>query len=241
MRLLPASLRPWLGAVAGLAALVVLVLGVRYAGDGGPGRVDRWAVPPTADSVRGVWRGIALTVDFLGEPVGAVGVVGVLVAGCLWRRRWRWVRGAVFVVVAPVVTVGVTTVLKHVVGRTIHGDGNLSCPSGHTGFAATVAVAVGLLAVGRLGLGRAAGTLLVLAASLVAGAVMGWAEVALGAHYVTDTVAGWCTALALTPVTAWLIDASADRLGSSPPPPLPFPSSQGAPPLGPRESSGGWG
>ncbi|WP_051707623.1 MULTISPECIES: phosphatase PAP2 family protein [unclassified Streptomyces] len=228
MRLLPPSLRPWLGATAGLAALVVLVLGVRYAGEGGPGRVDRWVVPPTADSVRGVWRGVALGVDFLGEPVGSVGVVGVLVAGCLWRRG---VRAAVFAVVAPGVTVVVTTVLKHVVGRTIHGDGNLSYPSGHTAFATTVTVAAGVLAVGRLGLGRVAGTLLVLAASLTAGSVMGWAEVALGAHYATDAVGGWCTALALTPVTAWLIDASAGRLDDSPPPPLPVPSSQGAPPL----------
>jgi undecaprenyl-diphosphatase len=51
----------------------------------------------------------------------------------------------------------------------------------------------------------------VLAAALVAGAAMGWAEVALGAHYPTDALGGWCTALAVTPATAWLVDRTADQ------------------------------
>jgi undecaprenyl-diphosphatase len=57
---------------------------------------------------------------------------------------------------------------------------------------------------------------LVLAAGLVAGAIMGWAEVGLGAHYPTDALGGWCTALAVIPATAWLVDRTADRLGDRP-------------------------
>ncbi len=42
---------------------------------------------------------------------------------------------------------------------------------------------------------------------------MGWAEVALGAHYPTDVLGGWCTALAVTPATALVVDRLGDRLG----------------------------
>lgn len=204
---LPRSLRAWLGPIAALAALVVVVLGIVYAGHGEPGRVDRWIVQPTADSVRPPWRRVALVLDFLGEPAGSAMLVTAVVAACLLLRRHR---AAVLVVAGPALTVGTTTLLKHVVGRTIHGDDNLSYPSGHTAFLTSLALVVALPATGRLGLARTAGTSLVLAAALVAGAAMGWAQVALGAHYPTDVLAGWCTALAVIPATAWLIDRTAD-------------------------------
>ncbi|MFI1668521.1 phosphatase PAP2 family protein [Streptomyces sp. NPDC020598] len=205
---LPASLRSTLRPVAGLAALVVVVLGVLYAGAGVPGRVDRWLVRPTADSVRPPWRTVALALDFLGEPVGAALLLVAVASGCLLFRRPR---SAVLVVVGAALTVGAATLLKSLVGRTIHGADNLSYPSGHTAFATALALTAALLAAGRLGLARAAGTSLVLTAALVAGAAMGWAQVALGAHYPTDALGGWCTALTVVPATAWLIDRTADR------------------------------
>ncbi|MEX1657307.1 phosphatase PAP2 family protein [Streptomyces pseudovenezuelae] len=206
---LPPSLRAPLGLVAALAALVVSVIGALYAGHGLPGRVDRWIVAPTADSVGPPWRRVALALDFLGEPVGSVLLVTVVVAGCLLLRRPR---AAVLAVAGAVVVVGTATLLKHLVGRTIHGADNLSYPSGHTAFFTALALVVALLATDRLGLGRTAGTSLVLGAALLAGAAMGWAEVALGAHYPTDALGGWCTALAVVPATAWLVDRAADRL-----------------------------
>ncbi|MFD6290431.1 phosphatase PAP2 family protein, partial [Streptomyces sp. NPDC060205] len=205
---LPAPLRALLASVAGLAGVVVAVLGFMYAGHGEPGAVDRWFVEPTDDSVRAPWRGVALAVDFLGEPVGAAALILVAVAGCLLRRRTR---AAVFVVAGVGVTVVVATLLKSLVGRTIHGPDNLSYPSGHTAFLTALAVIVALLVVGRSGFGRAAGALLVLAAGLVAGAAMGWAQVALGAHYPTDVLGGWCTAFTVVPATAWVIDRAGDR------------------------------
>ncbi|MDQ0773922.1 membrane-associated phospholipid phosphatase [Streptomyces aurantiacus] len=206
--LLPPPLRLWLGPIAVLAALVVVLLGVLYAGHSEAGRVDSWFVRPTADSVRSPWRQVALATDFLGEPAGSAMLVVAMVTGCLLLRRPR---AAVLVVAGAGLTVATTTLLKSLVGRTIHGDDNLSYPSGHTAFATALALVVALLAAGRLGLGRAAGTSLVLAAALVAGAAMGWAEVALGAHYPTDALGGWCTALAVIPATAWLVDRLADR------------------------------
>ncbi len=206
---LPPSLRVWLGLVAALATLALVVLGVMYAGHSEPGTVDRWIIQPTADSVRPPWRNVALATDFLGEPAGAATLVVATVTGCLLLRRPR---AAVLVVAGAGLTVATTTLLKSLVGRTIHGDDNLSYPSGHTAFLTALALMVALLAVGRFSLGRAAGTLLVLAAALVAGAAMGWAQVALGAHYPTDVLGGWCTALAVTPATAWLVDRMADRM-----------------------------
>ncbi|MDH6547229.1 membrane-associated phospholipid phosphatase [Streptomyces sp. SAI-208] len=205
---LPPSLRARLGLVAALAALVVAALAVRYAGDSRPGRVDRWIVPPTADSVRPPLRYVAHSLDFLGEPTGSVMVVVAAVTGCLLLRRPR---AAVLLVAGAGLAVGTATLLKHLVGRTIHGADNLSYPSGHTAFLTALAFVAGLLATDRLGLGGTAGTSLVLAVTLVAGAAMGWAQVALGAHYSTDALGGWCTALAVMPVTAWLVDTAADR------------------------------
>ncbi|MFE9649178.1 phosphatase PAP2 family protein [Streptomyces sp. NPDC006365] len=206
---LPPSLRAWLGLIAALAALVVAGLGVLYAGHSEPGRVDRWIVEPTADSVGPPWRSVALATDFLGEPAGAATLVVAAVTGCLLLRRPR---AAVLVVAGVGMSVVTTTLLKSLVGRTIHGDGNLSYPSGHTAFLTAFALVVALLATGRLGLGRTAGTSLVLASALVAGAAMGWAQVALSAHYTTDVLGGWCTALAVVPATAWLVDRMADQL-----------------------------
>ncbi|WP_438296086.1 phosphatase PAP2 family protein [Streptomyces sp. HUAS TT7] len=206
-------LRAWLGLIAALAAAAVLVLGVRYAGRSRPGMVDGW-IQPAVDGVQSPWRQVALAMDFLGEPAGAATLVVATVTGCLLLRRPR---AAVLVVAGVGITVGTATLLKHLVGRTIHGDDNLSYPSGHTAFATALALVVALLATGWIGLGRTAGTLLVLAAALVAGAAMGWAEVALGAHYPTDVLGGWCTALAVIPATAWLIDRAADRLGDRTP------------------------
>ncbi|MBC7274479.1 MAG: hypothetical protein H5T76_38215, partial [Streptomyces sp.] len=121
---LPSAVRVRLGAVAGLAVLVVAGLGGRYAGDGEPGRVDS-RVWSALEDVPSPWRDVARAVDFLGEPRGAAALVVLAVAGCLLLRRPR---AAVLVVTGAALAVGTTTLLKSLVGRTIHGDDNLAYP-----------------------------------------------------------------------------------------------------------------
>ncbi|MFE5791102.1 phosphatase PAP2 family protein [Streptomyces sp. NPDC056503] len=206
----PAAVRGALGAAGALAALAVVVLGLWVGGDGVPGRADVWA-GGVLDATAPSWRTAAEATDFLGEPLGAVVLVGGTVTGCLLLR---WPRAAALVVAAVGTAVAATTLLKPVVGRTIHG-GYLAFPSGHTAFLTAFALVVALLATGRLGLGRPAGTALVLGAGLAAGAAMGWAQVVLDAHYPTDVLGGWCTALAVVPAVGWAVDrvAGAARWG----------------------------
>ncbi|WP_372671329.1 phosphatase PAP2 family protein [Amycolatopsis kentuckyensis] len=204
---MPAVLRAPLAMTAALATAVLVALGILHFHDSGLTGIDA-AVLPSIDGVQPPWRYVALVIDFGGEPVGSTVLVALLAAVCFLVHR---LRTAVLTVLGVVVTVAVTTVLKPIVGRTIHGE-FLSYPSGHTALATALALVIGLLLVDRLGLGRVAGVVLVLGLALVAGVAMGWAEVALGAHYPTDAMGGFCAALAAVPVTGWLVDRAADRL-----------------------------
>lgn len=142
---------------------------------------------------------VALAVDFFGEPIGAVVVLGVLVAATLPARSWRW---SAVAVLGPGLTVVATTVAKPLVGRMINGP-HLSYPSGHTAYATAVGLVAALLLARRVG----AFVPLTIVVPAVFGAAMAWAQVSLGAHYVTDTVGGYATALAVTATTALLLPA----------------------------------
>ncbi|WP_326956127.1 MULTISPECIES: phosphatase PAP2 family protein [unclassified Amycolatopsis] len=204
---LPVALRAPLAMSGALATAVLVALGILHFHDSGLTGIDA-AVLPSLDGVRPPWRYVALVFDFGGEPVGSTILVAlVALLGFLAHR----VRIAVLTVVGVLATVAVTTVLKPIVGRTIHGE-FLSYPSGHTAMATALALVIGLLVADRLHLGRTAGVLLMLVLAAVAGIAMGWAEVSLGAHYPTDAIGGFCAALAVVPAMAWAVDRVADRL-----------------------------
>jgi membrane-associated phospholipid phosphatase len=204
---LPAVVRAPLAMTAALATAVLVALGILHFHDSGLTGIDA-AVLPSIDGVQPPWRYVALVFDFGGEPVGSTILVALIAVVCFVVHR---VRAAVVTVLGVVVTVAVTTVVKPIVGRTIHGE-FLSYPSGHTALATALALVIGLVVADRLGLGRVAAVVLAVGLALVAGVAMGWAEVALGAHYPTDAVGGFCAALAAVPATAWLVDRVAERL-----------------------------
>jgi membrane-associated phospholipid phosphatase len=151
-------------------------------------------------------RPVALIPDWVGEPSGFVTTMAVVGGVCLIFRRSR----LAVVGVAAEATVGCSsTMLKPVFGRTIH-EFWLSYPSGHTAVATVFALVLGLLFADLAQAGRTVGSLVVLGLALAAGAVAGWAQASLGAHYPTDTVGGFSMALALFTPTALAVDRLAD-------------------------------
>jgi undecaprenyl-diphosphatase len=204
VRVLPVRVGPTLGVTSVLAAIALVVLGFAYAGESVGEAVDL-GIRDDLRHLESPWRQIALVVDWTGEPVGAAVVFATLVIVFL-RRGNR--RAALLAVAGPAVAVVVTTVMKPLVGRTIN-DGFLSFPSGHTASMTAIVFVVMLVVVQEMS--RAAGVALIAVAVVPAAVLMAWAQVLLNAHYPTDTVGGFCAAVAVVPAVAWTIDRIADR------------------------------
>ncbi|MFC4858690.1 phosphatase PAP2 family protein [Actinophytocola glycyrrhizae] len=191
---MPARLGAPLGVTAVLAAIGLVGLGFLYAGESVGAAVDV-GIRDHLREAGSPWRQLALVVDWTAEPVGAVVVLATLVI-VLLRAGNR--RGVVLAVVAPTLVVAVTTGMKPLVGRTIN-DGFLAFPSGHTAFVTACAL-VAMLVVAR------AGPVVLAVVTVVVALAMAWAQVLLNAHYPTDTLGGFLTALAVVPAVALTID-----------------------------------
>ena len=203
MRALPARVARQLGVVALGAAVTLVVLGFVFAGTSA---ASEFGIPVEHRPLQS-WELLALVIDWTGEPDGAVVVLAVLVVLFLHLGNRR---AAVLAVAGPGVTVAVTTVMKPLVERTIN-DGYLSFPSGHTASATAFALVTTLVVVGR----RPGRAWLLAVVPTAAGAAMAWAQVLLNAHYPTDTIGGFCAALAVVPAVAWVVDRMADRRSRS--------------------------
>lgn len=203
----PDRLRPVAVGLAVAAGLVLVVSGLLHHGSSGPDAFDR----PVRAAISARWPHPGpgfYVVDGLVSLVPIPVTLGLLaVVALLTRLR----RVAVLAVLGPFGVAGTITVLKPLVDRTIHGD-NLSFPSGHTGYATAVGVVVGLILVGLVRPARTAwATVLLLAPVVLAGAGMALDQVAIDAHYPSDTVAGSCTAVAVILVMSLLFDFLIDR------------------------------
>jgi undecaprenyl-diphosphatase len=203
--ILPQALRRPVAIFSVSAALLVATLAVTFAGGSAPAAFDR-AVLSKLDSLTPSDSAWLRAVDFAGGPVGLLVLVALLVGFSLLVRRPRM---AVLVVLGTGLTIAVTTALKPLVGRTIDGVFGiyLTYPSGHTASATALAMISALLVWHRLS--RAATLALVYGVALTAGGVAAWAQAVLENHYPSDTVGGWCTALAVVPATARLVDYAA--------------------------------
>lgn len=202
---LPESMRRPITVAAALAAVVVALLAIRYAGDTAGGRLDGWAT--AAAMSRFPESPTLVLIDSIGEPLRATLLVGLLAGVCalLGRRRL-----AVVAILGALGTVALTTMLKPMVQRTI-GDGNLSYPSGHTGVATALAMVGMLLVADLVDPPPWLRWPLVLTGTLAAGLGMALVQVALNNHYLTDTVGGLAAAVVVVSAVARMVDHFADR------------------------------
>jgi undecaprenyl-diphosphatase len=195
--------RRLVAAIIGLAAVGVAVLGVHYADESGPGRIDSAIDTRVRHRLRGHLRFLHHLVS-LADPVSVVvGCAALAVLFLLARRR----RAALLAVLGPALAAGVAEfVLKPLINRRINDS--LSFPSGHTTAAVSVAV---VIAVALLGPSRprwpgalryALAVVALLGAAAVATALVG-----SGYHYSTDTLGGFCVAVGVVLTAAWTIDA----------------------------------
>lgn len=203
--LLPDASRRVAAAVVVLAATIFAVLAVRYAGESTAGGVDGH-LDRAVDALPATGHGLARAVTVFGSPPVVTVAAGALALLCLLARKPR---AALLAVAGPGLTGLVTTFGKPVVDRTIGREESLAFPSGHTGGATSLALVCALLLAAALEL-RAGETLLLAAASaVVAGGAVGTGMVVAGAHYPTDVVGGFCTAVASVLVVALVLDAVA--------------------------------
>jgi membrane-associated phospholipid phosphatase len=198
--LLPAALRRPVVAVVGLAAVVFLALTARYAGTSTAGLIDVH-VDHVVDPLGSAHTWLVRHAMLLGSPPSVVMLAFGMAALCLVLRR-PWL--AVLAIAGPGLTGVATTLLKPAIGRTI-GD-NFAFPSGHTGGATSLGLVAALLAISLIRPSRAWSLAILAAGALLVGGGVGAAMVAANAHYPTDTIGGFCTAVVVVLVEALLLD-----------------------------------
>jgi len=195
------------------AATTAVALGVLLRDRATPTAADRWALDVAGGPIGypSRQRLVAQLVDFAGEPVGAalLGAGLVVVCRVLGHRR-----AALLAIAGPGLSVAVTALGKPLIGRTINGP-HLSFPSGHTAVVTAMALVFAFVVVDRLRLGPRAGTAVVLYTAAAAGGVEAWAQYGMVVHYPTDTLGGFCVALAVVPGAAAVVDR-VTRSGGTP-------------------------
>lgn len=192
--------------VSGIVALsLVVVLGVLIAirDHGEPLPVDSAWMALLADARAPFWQSVSLVMNNLGAGILASFIVpGVIVVVLLIAKR-PW--GALYFVIATVVTGGAVQVLKHLFART-RPDTILvtvdfgSFPSGHVANAAVMALTLSILFP----------RLWVWIAGAVYTVLMMVSRTYLGAHWLTDTVGALLLGAGIAVVVAAPLAAKID-------------------------------
>jgi membrane-associated phospholipid phosphatase len=167
------SRRPTILAV--VCVLVVLALGLVFAGDHTGSGIDDAAQSATVGWPHGVLRALVLPT----EPYVLLPVLALLVVWCLYTSR-RW--DALFVVLGPAIAVAANTWLLKPLFDRWKGD-TLVYPSGHT-----VSMVATLVVVFVLVHGQARTITAIAGAVLLVAVTIGM--IGLGYHYLTDVVGG---------------------------------------------------
>ncbi|MGH3549526.1 MAG: phosphatase PAP2 family protein [Pseudonocardiaceae bacterium] len=201
--------RPALLVIA-LAIIVITVFGMRYADQDMPGHLDRSLDALIRNALHRDQPVTGVLVS-LGNPAPAAILIAAVAGAAAAARRWA---GVLLTIVGTVTAVAITDlILKPLIGRLSYG--HLSFPSGHTTVVAAVAFATAILVGGaRWPHSR---TLRLVAGVAAVAVALGVAIslVALRVHYATDTVAGYCVALATVLAVALCLDFLGSRFPGS--------------------------
>ncbi|MGB6161010.1 MAG: phosphatase PAP2 family protein [Pseudonocardiaceae bacterium] len=184
-----------------LTIIVLAMLAIRYADQDMPGHLDRSVDALVRQHLRPD-QPIAWALVSLGNPAHATMLIAAVAGAAAVARRWS---GVLLTIVSSVIAITITElILKPIVGRLRFG--HLSFPSGHTTVVTTIAFATAIL----IGGARWPRSIAVrIAASLAPVAVAAGVAISLVAqdiHYATDTVAGYCVALATVLAVALFLD-----------------------------------
>ena len=205
--LLPASARPWAGALLACCTIVVGLLGALFAHQAKADWLDH-AVDSPIISWLGGHPGLGLWLAAPGSLIPAAVVSAAMVVACLLAGR---LNGAVLAAAAVPAAVGLDEgLLKPLVHRTYLGE--LSYPSGHATamFALAATITVLLLLPPRPPRAGALRVLIAAAAWALAGVVT-IAVIGLRWHYFTDTVAGAAVGIGTVCDLALILDLPAAR------------------------------
>ena len=189
-----------------MAVLVFGVLAERYGGEASARWLDR-RVQSLVDA-SGPARSLAdLVILFGGElSVVVLAVLLSVLALALGHRRL-----AVLAIVGPGLTGLATVLLKPLIGRTFNGE--FAFPSGHAGGATALGIVAALLLIAVLRTALRTSAALLAAGAVLSGGTMAFALVASRDHYPTDTIGGFCIAVAVVLTSALIIELWAEHRG----------------------------
>ena len=214
--LLADQARRWAGGLLAGCAILVVVLGVMFAGQGTADPFDRAVDSPVITWLAGrqtlaLWLAYPATL----VPAGGASLIAALV--CLARG---WLRGAALALLAVPVASGLNDAfLKHLFHRTYLGV--LTYPSGHATAAAALAMSLTILLLLAPRVAPSAGLAAVLRWAIPAVAWLAVVVVAVGViglrwHYVTDTIGGTALGTGTVCALALILDLSWPRSGRPP-------------------------
>ncbi|MEV0188184.1 phosphatase PAP2 family protein [Kitasatospora purpeofusca] len=180
-----------------------------------------WHLHASVRDRPGVLAVLRFLSDGVWDPLTMRLLIAVTVGWLLWRGAWRLAVWAAATVTASGLTglavkVAVARARPALPDPLTHAAG-FSFPSGHAMTAATCCAVLLLVFAPVLGrrwlpVARTAAVISVLG--------VGCTRIALGAHWVSDVLAGWMLGSALVAATAWAFEGWRRDTGRSVPPPL---------------------